>query len=824
MPVSTTRVSGPGTDNQMMVQNLFEAQDLRAIGELILQLVEGRLIESGSEYNFPIESSPEWQKLGRNERRWRAFCNRLIDPQLDLEKTNLDWVAKSLPSTASAQKFLIPAAVAVVLAAAGATIYVYAAGAFQRHAQAADTAETDGDWINAAQEIRKALKIKPDDSQALNLGGKIFADLVQAARKEIAAGNWNTAQQEMDLANTLKPGDPSIARLEERLQSGKAYQAAMDAGQQAFENKNYDESIHQAEIALKNFPREPAAQQLQTDSINAKKAIELQAAGEREQGYEAALSAVRDALASGNYDEAIRQADTALDYKPEDANASRLKTEAQNARDAAVAKATEAREAYQTAMQAGRRALEKNNYSQAIRQANLALASESGDADAAQLQSKAESQQKAAAEAQARQQRYDAAMTAGRAALSEGQYNDAISQAQLALANEPGDPDATKLQNDAQAQARAVAEAQARRQKYDDAMAAAHGAFSNKQYDEVVRQADIALANEPGDSDATQLKTDAQAQAKAAADAQLRKRAYETAIAAARDALQKGNFDIAIAQAKVALQNEPGDQEATQIENDAEVRAKAAADAAARRQKYNTVMAAGRAAYSKEQYKDAISYADTALANEPDDSRATQLKSDAQTQQDKIDAALARQQRYDNAMTNGRAAFSEGKYEEAVRQVKIALATMPGDAAATKLQTDSVAGLFDAFVAAGNADLSKGNYKEAMQYSKAALAIRDDPAVQAIETQAESLRKAQANLDAQLGILMKEFRVDQQRGSSISPNPKATKIREIDDPHVVTQYLMLTTNLEQAYIKEGWLDQERRRDLLQHVRENLNNY
>jgi hypothetical protein len=71
---------------------------------------------------------------------------------------------------------------------------------------------------------------------------------------------------------------------------------------------------------------------------------------------------------------------------------------------------------------------------------------------------------------------------------------------------------------------------------------------------------------------------------------------------------------------------------------------------------------------------------------------------------------------------------------------------------------------------------------------------------------------------------MKYFGVDQPRGSSIIPNPKAAKITEIDDPSLVTRYLMLTTNLEAEYIKGGWLDEEKRRDLLQHVRKNLNNY
>jgi tetratricopeptide (TPR) repeat protein len=824
MPVSTTRIGELGSDNRMMVQNIFEAQDLRSIGELILQLVEGRLIESGSDYNFPVESSPAWQKLGKDEPQWRGLCNRLIDPQLELEKTNLDWLAKECPTGGSAQKLLIPVGAAVVLAAVGAAIFALSSGGFQRHVRAADTARNDGDWMVAAQEIHKALKMKPSDPQALKLGGEIFSDLVKAAQKEVAVGNWNTAQEEIDRAKILRPEDPALASVNQKLQRGKAYQAAMDAGQQAFENKNYDEAVRQANIAMQNYPDDKAAEQLQADCANAKQAIAMQEAGAREHGYEVAITAVRNALAAGNYDAAIRQADTALDYKPDDADANRLKLEAQNARDAAAAKATQARQDYEAAMQAGRHALEKNNFDEAIRQANAALASEPGDADANQLASEAARQQKAAAEAQERQQRYAAAMSAGRNALSAGQFDEAARQAQVALVNEPGDADAIKLQNDAQAQAKATAEAQARHNKYDAAMAAGHGALSNQQYDEAVRQADIALANEPGDSAAMQLKNDAQSQAKAAVDAQVRRRAYQAAMTAARAALQTSDYATAIAQANIALQNEPNDPDATSLENEATDRAKAAADAAARKQNYTTAMTAGRAAYAKGQFKDAISDADTALANEPDDSQAAQLKSNAQSQQDKIDAAAAREQRYQNAMTAGHDAYSAGKFQEAIRQAKEALATKPGDAPATHLETDATAGLFNAYIASGDAALSKGDYNQAAKYAKAALDIRDDPAAQALESRAETAAKTLADLDSKLGTLMKNFGVSQQSGSTVIPDAKATKVTEIDDPRYVTAYLMLTTNLEAGYIKGGWLDLEKRRDILQHIRKNLNNY
>ena len=65
-----------------LLNQVTEAQDLRAIGELILQLVEGRLVLRTDEYNYPVDASPAWEKLGAESQFWRDWCNRLLDPQL----------------------------------------------------------------------------------------------------------------------------------------------------------------------------------------------------------------------------------------------------------------------------------------------------------------------------------------------------------------------------------------------------------------------------------------------------------------------------------------------------------------------------------------------------------------------------------------------------------------------------------------------------------------------------------------------------------------------------------------------------------------------
>jgi hypothetical protein len=68
----------------------MQAHDLRAIGELILQLVQGRLVQSAYDYTFPVSPSTEWDRLGNKGELWRTVCNRLLDPKLSPEKETLE--------------------------------------------------------------------------------------------------------------------------------------------------------------------------------------------------------------------------------------------------------------------------------------------------------------------------------------------------------------------------------------------------------------------------------------------------------------------------------------------------------------------------------------------------------------------------------------------------------------------------------------------------------------------------------------------------------------------------------------------------------------
>ena len=69
----------------------FERADLHVLGEIIYQLVvchgENR---SFNPDDYPLDSSPSWEKLGVHGKEWLEICNQLLDPKLALDHISLE--------------------------------------------------------------------------------------------------------------------------------------------------------------------------------------------------------------------------------------------------------------------------------------------------------------------------------------------------------------------------------------------------------------------------------------------------------------------------------------------------------------------------------------------------------------------------------------------------------------------------------------------------------------------------------------------------------------------------------------------------------------
>ncbi len=86
--------AGDRSDVSETLRATVEAQDLAAVGALILQLVERRLFVRNDDYNYPVGRSRDWDALGKDADYWLGWCNKLLDPQLSLEAVNLGLLEK----------------------------------------------------------------------------------------------------------------------------------------------------------------------------------------------------------------------------------------------------------------------------------------------------------------------------------------------------------------------------------------------------------------------------------------------------------------------------------------------------------------------------------------------------------------------------------------------------------------------------------------------------------------------------------------------------------------------------------------------------------
>src|SRR5664279_728130 len=200
-----------------LLNQVVEVQDLAAIGRLILQLVEGRLLSRPDDYNYPVARSHDWDALGKDSEYWLQWCNKLLNPQLSPDSLNLETlVAEFQPSAAAAKLPLIMAGVGVVCLVVVGSYYagravvawrvrhkaaeqVRLAEEFGKAVNAAQAAERDGSFNNALTFYQQAQKLKRDDTQ---VGAKIQELTPKAAAQANSAAE--RAKQERQTAEDFQ--------------------------------------------------------------------------------------------------------------------------------------------------------------------------------------------------------------------------------------------------------------------------------------------------------------------------------------------------------------------------------------------------------------------------------------------------------------------------------------------------------------------------------------------------------------------------------------------------------------------------------------------
>ncbi len=710
----------PGADQ---ISQITEIHDLHAIGLIILQLVQGRIVRNEHDYNYPIQPAPEWGKLGKEGERWRKLCNDLLDPNLSMEDISLDSLAKQFrPNELGAKLPLILGGVAVVCAL-GAGIYFAIPGTdkkFQAHFQAAQNALDATNFTLARRELDNALQYKPQDPAATDFKAKIAERFEQERKQALAmagqefrAKNWDGALAWAKHASELDPSDQEAVALLEKIQHEQTYQTAITAAGNAIRSEDYNGAIQHANDALKARPGDVSANAILTQANNSLKLA----------ACDAEIKKAQTALDGGDYAEAVAHAKAALAIRPDDAKAAGLVRDAQ-ARLGASATQRENAQRYDRAMKAAREAWDRRDYPAVLDQTGTALVVQPNDSAAIALRDGARSQLD-------NDRKYLQTMALAQTSFDQKDYAGAITQANTALAIRPGDSAATRLRNNAQTQQGALEGRAASERRYKQALADGQTAYGRQDYEAAITQANAALAIKADDSPATTLKNNAQTRLD-------EERKYKQAIADGQAAYGRQDYAGALTQANAALAIRPGDSTATKLRSDAQAQQGVIEGRAASERKYKQAIADSQAAYDRQDYAGAITQANAALAIKADDSPATTLKNNAQTR-------LDNERKYKQAIADGQAAYVRRDYAGALTQANAALVIRPGDSTATGLKNSAQTGLdgehkYQQAMTDGQAAYDRHDYNGALTQAKAALAIKpDDSAATALRNNVQAL-------------------------------------------------------------------------------------
>jgi hypothetical protein len=318
-----------------------EVQDLRAIGELILQLVEGRLIAGSYEYDYPVAKSAGWDQLGRDGEKWLKLCNRLLDPQLSPESISLETLQNEFQPSAGGGKALVIAggvvAACLVVGAIfgivkwsksrGEANYRAALESATRNFQDSTNGENNfaassKSLIEARHQIDLAVNSKYAGPAALELKKTIDLQvtksldlLVQTANENIAKGSFDEAQTAASNALALDSANMDARNALAKIADEKEYRREVDAVRTKLENnKDYSGTLSGVENILKKWTNLSPAKQAELEKLKSSANEELNnlSATEKEKNFQQSMQQANDALAqaqsdlnAGNYPSAM---------------------------------------------------------------------------------------------------------------------------------------------------------------------------------------------------------------------------------------------------------------------------------------------------------------------------------------------------------------------------------------------------------------------------------------------------------------------------------------------------------------------------------------
>jgi tetratricopeptide (TPR) repeat protein len=532
-----------------------------------------------------------------------------------------------------------------------------------------------------------------------------------------------------------------------------AFSKAMSQANDDFKSGDFSAAVNAAQQALVIHKDDSTMQKLIADAQ-----VQLKL----HESYGGAMKNGQAAFDSGDYSNAVTWAAAALQKMPNDLAATKLQADAQQFLDAYHKAASRASAAYNN-----------NDFAGASTEADKALAIFKTDATMLQLKTRAQAQI-------ASQQAYLAAMKNAQAAFDGHDFATAVAKANEALQLFHGEPNATRLRDNAQ--------------KYIDDFSgeanAANAAYKNSDFAAAEAEADKALAIFPKNAAMQQLKADAQLQTKLRSD-------YSKAFNNAQAAFERHDYTNTAAWAAEALKQIPNEPNATQLQNRAQ---KLLND-------YHDAVNAANAAWQKSDFDGVVAGADRALAIYRNDPVMQQLKADAQGQ-------ITNLQAYHDAINKAQSSFDNHDYASAVTWATTSLEKIHGDAAATKIKgsAQQLLSVFGDTASQAQTAYQQNDLAGAVVLADKALAIRkDDATMQKLKT--DVLRQ----LDASLVTLLESFNVTVPTEIKYAEVKKTSTLGAIGDAGK-PYYQSWTDKLEKAYRAGNWLGEGNRQTSIHDLR------
>jgi serine/threonine protein kinase/tetratricopeptide (TPR) repeat protein len=540
----------------------------------------------------------------------------------------------------------------------------------------------------------------------------------------------------------------------------------------------------------------------------------------RESSYSNAIARANDDFKSGKFADSITEANKALAIHANNAEMQQLVANAQMQ--------VKLQQSYADAVKSAQSSFDGHDYSNALTWAAAALQKQPNDPDATRIQQNAQSALND----------YHTAVDSAYLAYKNNNFVGAVAEADKALAIYNNDSAMQQLKTRASAQT-------AKQQAYIDKINSARTAYNNSDFNKAESLANDALQQLPGDPDATKLRDaaqkylndfqtavnaaktafdnsdfttaeseadqalaifktdDAMLKLKAQAESQMKLHAaYTTDYKNARAAFNNGDFPNAISYANEALKEIPNEPNATKLRDNAQTTL----------DNYHAAVAAAKAAAGKGDFATALTEADKALAIYKNDKDMEKIESDAKAQ-------VASQQAYTDAMKNAQTAMNANDYSDAAGWAKAALEKRPNDAAAIQIR-DSATQQLNAFgdmVKQAQDALRKQDFANAVVLVNKALAIhKDDPTAQKLKS--NILRQ----LDIDLVTMLESFNVTVPSEIRYAQVTKVATLGAIGDGK--SYYQGLADNLEKAYRTGNWLDQGNRQLSIHDLRKAIDNW